>query len=605
MDNDIFKVIPEFLSKMQNPKSYVLGLKRNIELYNMVLEYQKLIKAASIPETLYCIVHNVMPIKCACGNKALFNTFNKGYRSVCAFDCPEKGKNHQYKLKKIWKDTDAYSNMLEKREETCLQKYGNKIAAVTQSVIDKTKTTNIQRYGTPYPLQSPEIQNKVKETIKSKYGVEYPFQSEDIRNKASMMFEQNHGKKNDMLIPREVFSQNNEGKNPFEIESVKNRSKQSFIDKYGVEHALQNPKFLKKSQQTSMNNHGRANGAQLHYTDEAYAFLTDKSRFQDELNNNNVMSICEKYGILRPTLYKWHHRHGLDILKTRIKSSYEEEIAKILTDLNITFIRNYNKLCHPRQVDFYIPDHALAIEFNGLYWHSEISGKKDKTYHASKAELCKENGIQLLTIFEDEWINRHETIINHVKHLCGITDTVVGARKVIITTESMNNEIRNFLNDHHIQGKASMVSYVLAGRVDGRLVAAMTLHSCAVGTGEYDINRFCTDTKASYPGLFSKFLKYIERNLPTVSFLTTIADLRWSHGDVYFKSGFSLIGCIKPDYHYTDYQKREHKFTYRKNNIRKKFNIDITGKTEKELMESLGYDRIWDCGKLKFGKKIR
>jgi hypothetical protein len=81
----------------------------------------------------------------------------------------------------------------------------------------------------------------------------------------------------------------------------------------------------------------------------------------------------------------------------------------------------------------------------------------------------------------------------------------------------------------------------------------------------------------------------------------TIADLRWSCGDVYLKSGFELVDFIEPDYFYTDCKKsREHKFNFRKDRIASKYGLVTEGKTERELTTELGLDRIWDCGKLKF-----
>ena len=62
-----------------------------------------------------------------------------------------------------------------------------------------------------------------------------------------------------------------------------------------------------------------------------------------------------------------------------------------------------------RQLDMYIPQLSVAIEFNGCFWHnSDISiyGKKPMPmmYHYDKTEECLQHGIRLLHIFEDEWI---------------------------------------------------------------------------------------------------------------------------------------------------------------------------------------------------------
>ena len=49
------------------------------------------------------------------------------------------------------------------------------------------------------------------------------------------------------------------------------------------------------------------------------------------------------------------------------------------------------KKTSPLELDIYIPSHNLAIEFDGLYWHSEIH--KPSNYHLNKTELCEEHRI--------------------------------------------------------------------------------------------------------------------------------------------------------------------------------------------------------------------
>ena len=113
-----------------------------------------------------------------------------------------------------------------------------------------------------------------------------------------------------------------------------------------------------------------------------------------------------------------------------------------------------------------------------------------------------------------------------------------------------------------------------------------------------NITRFCTKQDVVISGLFSKMLKHIIRTTEYHGKVISFSDNRHSNGNLYKECGFQLDKELPPDYFYTkDYHSRLNKTHFRKEKIAKKFNIDITGKTEWELMQELGYDRIWDAGK--------
>jgi len=60
------------------------------------------------------------------------------------------------------------------------------------------------------------------------------------------------------------------------------------------------------------------------------------------------------------------------------------------------------------ELDIYLPEYNVAIEFNGLYWHSELY--KEKDYHLNKTLECKKKGVDLLHIFEDDWVFKQDII---------------------------------------------------------------------------------------------------------------------------------------------------------------------------------------------------
>lgn len=99
-------------------------------------------------------------------------------------------------------------------------------------------------------------------------------------------------------------------------------------------------------------------------------------------------------------------------------SKPEKEIVKFIRSImsNNHIIRNSRKILNGKELDIYIPSKKLAIEYNGLYWHSEEKGK-DKYYHYNKTKLCAEKGIRLITIFEDEFLADKEKVFAKLKSI--------------------------------------------------------------------------------------------------------------------------------------------------------------------------------------------
>ena len=71
-------------------------------------------------------------------------------------------------------------------------------------------------------------------------------------------------------------------------------------------------------------------------------------------------------------------------------------------------------------MDIYIPSKNIAIEYYGIYWHSELY--VDKDYHLNKTELCNDKGVKLIHIFEDEWVNKQDIVKSRLKNLFGLTE---------------------------------------------------------------------------------------------------------------------------------------------------------------------------------------
>ena len=154
-----------------------------------------------------------------------------------------------------------------------------------------------------------------------------------------------------------------------------------------------------------------------------------------------------------------------------------------------------------------------------------------------------------------------------------------------------------FLTTYHIQGFVTSTAYYGAFYGD-ILVGVMTFKQ--EKQEMWNLTRFATNTDYRLPGLASKIFKqFIKDNNPME--VKTFLDRRWSHcnENVYDRMGFKLVETLAPDYRYVVRNQRVHKFSFRKQNIAKKYNLPLT-MTEKEMVEQLGYYRIWDCGLYKY-----
>jgi len=301
---------------------------------------------------------------------------------------------------------------------------------------------------------------------------------------------------------------------------------------------------------------------------------------------------CKKHGIFEQQAGNHLAGKGCNGCRTN-NSQPEKDIMTFLHDLNFETISNNRTIISPFELDIVIPEKKLAIEYCGLYWHSEKF--VDKLYHTRKLELCNKAGYRLITIFEDEWLFKKEFVLSKLKHILGVnTEAKVYARKtkIVQITKEQRMEL---LIDNHIQGDGSG-SVNLGLEYNGDIVAAITFKKGTDNT--YDLNRYATI--CNVVGGFSKLLTYFKRNYEWKT-IHTFADRRWSEGNVYLKNGFEHVYNTQPNYFYSkDGKIRESRNKYMRHKLESKLEIFDPDLTEVENMHLNKFYRIFDCGNMKF-----
>lgn len=268
---------------------------------------------------------------------------------------------------------------------------------------------------------------------------------------------------------------------------------------------------------------------------------------------------------------------------------------------------NDRQLLVSKELDVLLPDLKLAVEYCGIYWHSELAGKA-RNYHLNKLKECENLGYTLLTVFEDEWLNKNDITKSRISSYINSSNmTSLYARKCIIK-EISAKEAKTFCEANHLQGYGSGASIKLGAFFEGVLVAVMTFSRPSLAKGYkiaedsyWELHRFCTLINYRVVGVASKLLSFFERNF-TCTTLFSFADRRWSTGNLYEQLGFTLSYTTSPNYWYFkgSNPKRINRFSLRKGMLE-----DDPQLSEWENRKLQGYNRIWDCGNLKYVKEYK
>ncbi len=485
--------------------------------------------------------HQKIEVQCdICGNRKYlsYQKYTKNIKNYEIYCCSSKCA--QIKVKK-----------------TCFDKFGCDHYSKTESYKSSVKTNSIQKYGEDHHLKSVEIKNKISNTNLERYGSENPFSSELIKKKIK---ETNIAK----------YGEENPSKNNQIIEVIRNKS---------IERWKNNAVEFYRNKKINIVSISENGEYEIECND--HTFLISKSLLQNRLLLNT--EICTKCLPLN------HHLSGLEILlKEYIKSIYKGKV--VLNDRSIIY---------PKELDIYLPDKKIAIEFNGLYWHSE--SQKGNLYHASKHIMCREKDIELIQIWEDDWIYKNEIVKSMISNKILKSGEKIYARKCEI--EILNHKSsKEFLSFNHLHG--SVNSKINIGlKYNGEIVSIMSFNGLRKSNGsnfeigKYEMTRYCNKINTSVIGGGSRMISYFIKNYD-FSEIVTYYDKSFGYKNFYPKIGFKMISETKPGYHYIVNGIRKHRYNYRKSRLIK-MGYDKS-KTEKEIMLNLKYERIFGPGNLKY-----
>lgn len=508
-----------FLSKyVRNEKKLKI---ENSLLYDQIIKHNKRFINIIWSNKLYNYINNIKnPPKCInCGNVVKFQKFSTGYSKYCTNMCHLKSNNTK-----------------ELRKQTNLSKYGVENAFQSEKFKEKIKQTNLNKFGVENPMTLIETIEKSKKTNLKKYGVENYSQTNEFIKKSKITWLKKYGV-------------NSPAKNDLICEKINNSKKINFVKKWS--------KILCLSKDN------------ICVLDNNVVLIKNYCKKHDkfEISKTNLINRTNRSSKVCTECYPISENSSIKEIEIR---NFIEEELNICTEK----IKIENK-----EIDIYIPSHKLGIEFDGLYWHS--GEHKDDGYHLNKTELCEERGIQLIHIFEDEWIGKKEIVKNIIKSKLNIFDREIYVSDCAIKRIN-HKQSSEFLNQNHIQGSVK-TKYNYGLIYNDELVGLMCF---SIINDKYEILRFCEKLNTNIIGGANMLLKHFIDIYQPKS-ISTYVDRRYFNGDLYKQMNFMFINNTKPNYWYFKRGKY----------VRKQFSNE--SKEENDLNKN-EYLRIFDCGQTKF-----
>lgn len=281
--------------------------------------------------------------------------------------------------------------------------------------------------------------------------------------------------------------------------------------------------------------------------------------------------------------------------------------AKKESKIEVAFLSHFKgwqkdrSILNGKELDAYFKDKKVAIEVNGMFWHSEEQGK-DRDYHLQKTKGCEAQGIKLFHFFDSELVEKQDICESMINNALGNT-TKIYARNCEVS-EISAKEAREFCIENHIQG--ACIDKVRFGLFyDGELVSVMTFGKSRYDKQyEWELLRFCSKVGLSIVGGASRLLNAFKLSYNPKS-LISYGNRRWCNfkSNVYDALGFEYKKETLPNYFYVKDKKVYNRQNFQRHKLNKAFGYDFNPiLTENEIMGLYGFSRVYDCGNLVYTK---
>ena len=401
-------------------------------------------------------------------------------------------------------------------------------------------------------------------------------------------------------------------------------------EKYGYTTPMLNPDVLARRRSTNLDRYGclghviseKEMAGKMIDGSKVKEFLAFKQDPQTYIESHyadlpTVSQLELDLGVTNTPIYDILVAHNCQDMIARYSSSMESEIVLWLRELksDIQIVRNDRTIIKPQEIDIYLPEYGIGIECNPTATHNSSvadpwgAPPKSYKYHWYKSQLAASAGIFLFHVFGYEWIHKQAAIKSMIANLIGITPSRIAARNTTVV-ELSDQECKQFLDTNHRQGQVT-ARVCLGLKYADQLVSVMTFNHLRASMGKstqdsddsWELSRFCNALNTSVVGGASKLFKYfIEHHCPST--VISFSDRAHTRGQLYSILGFTQYSETLPGYVWVEQHDRTyyHRVRCQKRFLKQLLNdesIDLS-QTEREIMESHGFVRVYDSGVIKW-----
>jgi len=245
---------------------------------------------------------------------------------------------------------------------------------------------------------------------------------------------------------------------------------------------------------------------------------------------------CPKNHIYEATWASFYTGYRCSKCSHRI-SKAEQEIHDYLKSYFPDIKQSDREIIKPKELDIVIPSKKIAIEYCGLYWHSDKY--RDKNYHLDKLQKCNKAGYNLITIFENEYTSKPEVVKYKLLNLLGVSNNIISSTDCKIREIAVSPK-NKFLNKYSLRDKDKS-DIQLGAFYKNKLVAIMTFEHNQF----WELSRFCVNTNYTVPNierrLYGAFIRKYHPNM-----IRSYSDKRWLEDKFYTKLGFKEMKTVAP-----------------------------------------------------------
>ena len=577
-------------------------------------------KGLTVSEVAYRLLNNISttPTCKICGKQLVYSNFGRGYGVYCCKSCAAKDTSPVQAVSDriITKETILENFVKDNKiiEQRCLKAYLKKNGWFNPLLNYYSDSESC--YETIYRIINDIDTRPVCKTCGGKLKFSYSFPnycSAKCRNNNPEVLQKNSDAVSKSL--KKIYINNGseikekryhtlnlkygiDSASPFDSSIFRQKAKDTIKERYGVENVYQLEENRQKSKIANRERSIKIRKLQgydieyLNMNGETKILLRNGCPIHGDLIldpiffNNRTKEERREYTTLCPYCNPLRNP----------ETSIETTIKNILNELNIKFEQHNRTLIHPYELDFYLPDYNIAIECNGIFWHSgDDNGKR----LIQKRNLCIEHNIRLLYFWENDIHQKTDIIRSYLQSLCSLNKRIYARKCVVREIDSKTS--REFIDKNHLQGNIN-ASVKLGLFYNNDLVEVMTFgkqRKCLGSKsieGTYELYRLCSLSGYTIVGGASKLLKYFIDNYKPNKIITYCSN-DISDGNVYEKIGFHFVSECGQGYCYIHNKTGERKNRFA---LRKSVVDDKSGRTEEEINYSNGWLKCYDTGNKKY-----